>query len=204
VCDLDGDGVLTSADLFPFYREQMARMAALGQEAIRFDDVLCQFADLLRPARPGHFCVGDFLNPERVKLTGCFFNSLFDLHKFNRFEAREAKLVKQGDNYDAQHSQWNAYAAEEYTRLAAEDSGANSNNGGGGYQSYVRGRPWRAQNGPLSSLTLHPNPRALSCDVLSLPLARCSIESRGRRNGLVREIGRGGPRGVFSLLRPLV
>ena len=137
VCDLDGDGVLTSADLFPFYREQMARMASLGQEAIRFDDVLCQFADLLRPARPGHFCVGDFLNPERVKLTGCFFNSLFDLHKFNRFEAREAKLVKQGDNYDASHSQWNIYAAEEYTRLAAEDNNGGGN-GGGGYQSYVR------------------------------------------------------------------
>lgn len=137
MCDLDGDGVLTSADLFPFYREQMARMAALGQEAIRFDDVLCQFADLLHPARAGHFTLEDFLNPERVKLTGCFFSSLFDLNKFNRFEAREAKLVKQGDNYDASHSQWNIYAAEEYTRLAAEDNNGGGN-GGGGYQSYVR------------------------------------------------------------------
>ena len=109
VCDLDGDGVLTSQDIFPFYREQMARMVAQGQEAIKFEDVLCQFADLLHPARAGHFRIEDFLNPERIKLTGCFFNSLFDLNKFNRFEAREAKLVKQGDNYDASHSQWNCY-----------------------------------------------------------------------------------------------
>ena len=85
-------------------------MQAALQEVIKFEDVLCQFADLLHPAKPGHFRVEDFLNPERVKLTGCFFNALFDLNKFHRFEAREAKLVKQGDNYDASHSQWNAYA----------------------------------------------------------------------------------------------
>lgn len=110
MCDLDGDGVLTSQDIFPFYREQSAKMVAMGQEAIKFEDVLCQFADLLHPAVPGHFRLEDFLNSERIKLTGCFFSSLFDLNKFNRFEAREAKLVKQGDNYDASHSQWNIYA----------------------------------------------------------------------------------------------
>lgn len=110
MCDLDGDGVLTSSDLFPFYSQQCVKMLEVGGEVVKFEDVLCQFADLLRPARPGSIRIEDFLNPERVKLTGCFFNALFDLGKFHRFEAREVRMVKQGENYDASHSQWNCYA----------------------------------------------------------------------------------------------
>jgi serine/threonine-protein phosphatase 2A regulatory subunit B'' len=119
VCDLDGDGVLTSGDLRPLYEQQAARMAELGVEVVKFDDVLCQFADLLRPAVPGRFRLADFTHPERVKLTGVLFSALCDLEKFQRFEGREPCLVKQGENYAL--SQWDRYAAAEYTRLANEE-----------------------------------------------------------------------------------
>jgi len=102
--------VLASNDLFPFYAQQSDKMRDIGGEVVKFEDIMCQFADLLKPRKPGYLVLEDFLNPERVKLTGCFFNALFDLNKFHRFEAREVKLVKQGENYDASHSQWNVYA----------------------------------------------------------------------------------------------
>ena len=110
MCDLDSDGALTSSDLFPFYIHQCEKMKEIGGEVVKFEDIMCQFADLLKPRKPGYIVLDDFLNPERVKLTGCFFNALFDLGKFQRFEARDVKLVKQGENYDASHSQWNSYA----------------------------------------------------------------------------------------------
>jgi serine/threonine-protein phosphatase 2A regulatory subunit B'' len=119
VCDIDGDGVLTAADLRYFFDAQSARMAELGMEAIKFEDVLCQFADLLKPAQPGRFLLSDFTHPDRVKLTGVLFSALFDLEKFQRFEGREPCLVKQGENYAL--SQWDRYAAAEYTRLASEE-----------------------------------------------------------------------------------
>ena len=123
MCDLDGDGALTSADLRPFFEYQTAQLALRGPEAVKAEDVLCQFADLLHPARPGQLTIGDFLNAERVKLTGCLFNALFDADKFQRFEARMPILVKQGENYEASHAQWNLYAATEYRTLAADEGG---------------------------------------------------------------------------------
>ncbi len=119
MCDLDGDGVLTAADLRPLYDAQLARMASAGMELIKFEDVLCQFADLLQPRVPGRFLLSDFTHPERVKLTGVLFSVLFDLDKFQRFEGREPCLVKQGENYAT--SQWDRFAAGEYQRLASEE-----------------------------------------------------------------------------------
>ncbi len=109
MCDLDGDGVLTSADLRPLFAAQAAQLALRSPEVVKPEDVLCQFADLLHPERPGRIVAADFLNPERVKLTGVFFNALFDVDKFIQFESRVPIYVKQGENYEANHLQWSAF-----------------------------------------------------------------------------------------------
>lgn len=88
-------------------------------EVVKFEDVVCQFHDLLQPAVEGHILLSDFLHPTRVKLTGVLFNALFDLDKFQRFEGREAAMVKQGENMAV--SQWARFAAQEYRRLASEE-----------------------------------------------------------------------------------
>ena len=127
MCDLDGNGILTSDDLLPFFEAQAGRMRDAGLEVVKLEDVLCQFGDLLQPARDGFFTLSDFTHPERVKLTGALFNALLDLDKFQRFEGREPCMVKQGENYAL--SQWDRYAAAEYQRLASEEEGG----GGGGW-----------------------------------------------------------------------
>jgi hypothetical protein len=70
-----------------------------GLEVVKFEDILCQFSDLLRPAIDGKLTFDCFVHPDRVKLTGVLFNALIDLEKFQRFEGREPTYVKQGENF---------------------------------------------------------------------------------------------------------
>jgi serine/threonine-protein phosphatase 2A regulatory subunit B'' len=130
VCDVDGDGVLTSRDLRFFYDDQARRMRDHGMEVVKFEDILCQLHDLLKPRVEGRILLSDFTRPDRIKLTGVLFNALFDLDKFQRFEGREPAFVKQVENYTL--SQWDRYAAIEYQRLASEEEDAQSLVVGGG------------------------------------------------------------------------
>jgi hypothetical protein len=122
VCDIDGDGVLTPRDLRWFYDDQARRMRDHGMEVVKFEDILCQLHDLLKPDVEGRLLLRDFVRPERIKLTGALFNALFDLDKFQRFEGREAKMVKQIENYA--QSQWDAFAAVERVHCVARGARA--------------------------------------------------------------------------------
>lgn len=121
-------------DLRYFWPDQSKRMREHGLEVVRFEDVLCQFHDLLQPAVEGRITYGDFTHPARVKLTGALFSALWDLDKFQRFEAREAAMVKQGENFNV--TQWDRYAAAEYQRLAAEEEDGAGGGGAAGTLSW--------------------------------------------------------------------
>ncbi len=51
--DLDCDGVLRPKELHYFYEEQMKRLEHMAQEAVTFEDVICQLHDMLQPAVEG-------------------------------------------------------------------------------------------------------------------------------------------------------
>jgi serine/threonine-protein phosphatase 2A regulatory subunit B'' len=127
VVDLDGDGILSPEDMRVFYTEQHARMQELRMEAVAFQDLMTQKTDLLKPDRPSHFELKDFLDPTRVKLTGVLFSCLFNISKFQAFEARDAVLVKQQLNNEG-ISQWDRFASVEYMRLAEEEEGGIEDN----------------------------------------------------------------------------
>jgi serine/threonine-protein phosphatase 2A regulatory subunit B'' len=120
VCDVDGDRVITPPDVAYFYKHQLARMQELGNEPVKLDDIITQMSDLLKPDVPGHFELKDFLEPTRSKLTGVFFSTLFNLSKFQQFEAKDAVVVKQELNTSG-ITQWDRYASVEYMRLAEEE-----------------------------------------------------------------------------------
>lgn len=98
-------------------------MRSFGMEVIAFPDVMCQMCDLLKPARDGRLTLADFLHPDRVKLTGALFSAMFNLSKFQAFEARDPVVVKQELNLQGT-SQWDRYAQAEYARLASEEEEA--------------------------------------------------------------------------------
>lgn len=120
VCDVDGDRVITPPDMAYFYKQQLVRMVELGNEPVKLEDVVTQMTDLLKPQVPGHFRLGDFLEPTRCRLTGVFFSTLFNLGKFLQFEAKDPIVVKQELNTQG-ISQWDRYASAEYLRLAEEE-----------------------------------------------------------------------------------
>ena len=84
-------------------------MRAFGLEVVSFADVLCQMSDLVKPAVPGRITLRDMLRPDRVKLVGVLFNALFNLSKFQAFEARDPVLVKSELNSGG-ITQWDRYA----------------------------------------------------------------------------------------------
>jgi serine/threonine-protein phosphatase 2A regulatory subunit B'' len=124
VCDIDGDGILTMRDLRYFAEDHATRMREHGMEVVKFEDIICQLHDLLKPRVEGQILYTDFTAKDRIKLTGALFSALFDLDKFQRFEGRDPKLVKQVENYA--QSQWDSFCASEYLRLASEEEEAQS------------------------------------------------------------------------------
>lgn len=119
-CDLDGDGRLTPEELLAFYRGQLARVAAVGQEPVHFRDVLCQMVDLIFPADCAAITLQDLCRPERRHVSGLLFDVLFNVHKFLRFESRDPFQEKQRRE-DGFGSDWDRFAHWEYLRLASEE-----------------------------------------------------------------------------------
>lgn len=124
-CDLDGDGILTPEEMHSFYRVQLHRAVSWGQEAIEFGDVLCQLVDLIDPVDPRAITVADLLKADKRSLTGILFDALFNVQKFLKFETRDPfqEKMKREDGFA---SEWDRFAAIEYSRLADADGGRQS------------------------------------------------------------------------------
>ena len=117
--DMDDDGRITSADCRYFYGPQLDRMACLGHETVPFEDIMCQLNDILKPEEEGEILLRYFLSPDRIALTGVFFNALFNLNKFIAFEQRDPFALRQAAASGL--TAWDRFAGQEYTRLAMEE-----------------------------------------------------------------------------------
>lgn len=81
--DVNEDGVIHYDEMKFFYTHQLRRMEALGQEVVPFADICCQLCDLIEPKSAEEFYLTDFTRPpEKMRLSGVFFNVLFNLQKF--------------------------------------------------------------------------------------------------------------------------
>ncbi|KAF1795852.1 EF-hand domain pair [Phytophthora cactorum] len=93
--DTNEDGVLRADEMRVFYRHQIHRMECLGHEVVPFEDILCQMSDLLHPEKEGEFYHKDFIRLDKIRVSGVFFNVLFNLSKFIEFEQRDPFLLRQ-------------------------------------------------------------------------------------------------------------
>ncbi|KAL6208796.1 hypothetical protein ACLB2K_019741 [Fragaria x ananassa] len=123
--DLDGNGVLTRNELQFFYEEQLHRMECMAQEPVLFEDILCQIVDMIGPEKEDYFTLRDL---KGCKLSGNFFNILFNLNKFIAFESRDPFLIRQ-EREDPSLTEWDRFAHREYIRLSMEEDGENASNG---------------------------------------------------------------------------
>ncbi|DAZ98907.1 TPA: hypothetical protein N0F65_001346 [Lagenidium giganteum] len=120
--DTNEDGVIRADEMRPFYRQQIHRMENLGHEVVPFEDILCQMSDLLHPAKDGEFQFKDFIREDKIRVSGVFFNVLFNLGKFIEFEQRDPFLLRQ-QLAEPELTDWDRYARSEYARLAMEEEG---------------------------------------------------------------------------------
>lgn len=129
--DLDGDGILLGHELRHFYEEQLHRMECLQQEAILYEDIMCQMSDMIKPAEEGTFTLRDL---KRCPLSGNLFNVLGNLNKFIAFETRDPFMIRQ--EREDQLSEWDRFARAEYVRLSMDEEATEdgmSDGGGGGW-----------------------------------------------------------------------
>ncbi|KAG0624974.1 hypothetical protein M758_2G017900 [Ceratodon purpureus] len=123
--DLDCDGVITPNEMQYFYEEQLHRMECMAQEPVLFEDIVCQMADMIGPAKEGILTLRDL---KRCKLSGNFFNILFNLNKFVAFETRDPFLIRQ-EREEPTLTEWDRFAHMEYIRLSMEEDGEDASNG---------------------------------------------------------------------------
>eukprot|EP00249_Psilotum_nudum_P014335 c24772_g2_i1 orf=649-1878(-) len=122
--DLDSDGVITPNEMQYFYEEQLHRMECMAHEPVLFEDILCQMVDMICPQKEGVLTLRDL---KRCKLSGNFFNILFNLNKFVAFETRDPILIRQ-EREDPTLTEWDRFAHKEYIRLSMDD-GEDASNG---------------------------------------------------------------------------
>lgn len=125
--DLDGNGIITPAEMQFFYEEQLHRMECMAQEPVLFEDILCQIVDMVAPENKTHFTLGDI---KACKLSANVFNILFNLNKFMAFESRDPFLIRQ-ERENPTLTQWDHFAHREYIRLSMEEDGEDASNGSG-------------------------------------------------------------------------
>eukprot|EP00662_Eupelagonemidae_sp_cell21_P007720 gene7720-19822_t len=122
-CDLDGDGVHTTTpmvlsgwELAHFFSEQRMRMEASFQDTIAWEDILCQMTDIIKPANPKEIRLLDL---KGCRLSGNFFNSLFNLNKFIAFEQRDP-FAAHAEKQLPEKTEWDRFAKVEYDRMSHE------------------------------------------------------------------------------------
>ncbi|XVF38475.1 hypothetical protein REPUB_Repub20aG0105500 [Reevesia pubescens] len=125
--DLDGNGVLTPNEMQFFYEEQLHRMECMAQEAVLFEDILCQIVDMIGPENEGYITLRDLKD---CKLSGNIFNILFNLNKFIAFESRDPFLIRQ-ERENPTLTEWDRFAHREYIRLSMEEDVEDASNGSG-------------------------------------------------------------------------
>ncbi|XP_042395201.1 serine/threonine protein phosphatase 2A regulatory subunit B''beta-like [Zingiber officinale] len=125
--DLDGNGIITSTEMQFFYEEQLHRMECMAQEAVLFEDILCQMIDMIGPENESYFTLLDL---KGSKLSGNIFNILFNLNKFMAFETRDPFLIRQ-ERENPTLTEWDRFAHREYIRLSMEEDCEDVSNGSG-------------------------------------------------------------------------
>ncbi|KAI8539537.1 hypothetical protein RHMOL_Rhmol09G0190800 [Rhododendron molle] len=125
--DLDGNGILTRNEMQFFYEEQLHRMECMAQEPVLFEDILCQIVDMIGPENDKYFTLSDL---KGSKLSGSFFNILFNLNKFMAFETRDPFLIRQ-ERENPNLTEWDRFAHREYIRLSMEEDAEDASNGSG-------------------------------------------------------------------------
>ncbi|KAM3727677.1 Serine/threonine-protein phosphatase 2A regulatory subunit B'' subunit beta [Dirofilaria immitis] len=115
--DLDGDGVLSMYEMEYFYNGVKNKMDQHNIDSMRFDDVICNLLDLIRPKQPNVISLSDL---KKCPLCTRFFNTFVNWVKYYEQEASEGERATVTDG-EEELNDWDRYCLEEYEALMADD-----------------------------------------------------------------------------------
>ncbi|VDK89465.1 unnamed protein product [Litomosoides sigmodontis] len=115
--DLDGDGLLSMYEMEYFYNGVKNKMDQHNIDSMRFDDVLCNLLDLIRPRQPNVVSLSDL---KKCPLCARFFNTFVNWVKYYEQEASEGERATVTDG-EEELNDWDRYCLEEYEALMADD-----------------------------------------------------------------------------------
>ncbi|CAG9534305.1 unnamed protein product [Cercopithifilaria johnstoni] len=115
--DLDGDGLLSMYEMEYFYNGIKNKMDQHNIDSMRFDDVVCNLLDLIRPRQPNVVSLSDL---KKCPLCARFFNTFVNWVKYYEQEASEGERATVTDG-EEELNEWDRYCLEEYEALMADD-----------------------------------------------------------------------------------
>uniref|UniRef100_A0A9J2PII0 EF-hand domain-containing protein n=1 Tax=Ascaris lumbricoides TaxID=6252 RepID=A0A9J2PII0_ASCLU len=117
VLDLDGDGFLSLYEMEYFYNGVKSKMDQHNIDSMRFDDVVCNLLDLVRPRQPNVITLSDL---KKCSMCTRFFNTFINWVKYYEQESSEGERATVTDG-EEELSDWDRYCLEEYEALMADD-----------------------------------------------------------------------------------
>lgn len=80
-------------DLEQFYSEQVHRMECLGHDVVMLKDIVCQGLDMVRGPSSSRMYLTR-MDLRKSKLSGDFFNIMFNINKFYSQEQRDSFRIR--------------------------------------------------------------------------------------------------------------
>ncbi|VDM36567.1 unnamed protein product [Toxocara canis] len=117
ILDLDGDGFLSLYEMEYFYNGVKSKMDQHNIDSMRFDDVVCNLLDLVRPQQPNVITLSDL---KKCLMCTRFFNTFVNWVKYYEQESSEGERATVTDG-EEELSDWDRYCLEEYEALMADD-----------------------------------------------------------------------------------
>jgi len=118
VLDTDGDGVISTSDMWYFYEELQGRLRSMGEEIVPFPELLNEFNDMISPARPSRITAGEL---RRSSLAYNIISALTNVRKHVAWEGLACAKAAGRDSAVRDTTDWDLFAEREYRRLAEAD-----------------------------------------------------------------------------------
>ena len=129
VLDVDGDGYLTSRDMWWFYEELQSRLEAMDEELVPFEELVNEFMDIVKPAARGRLSLTEL---RRCGLGYNIVSALTNVRKYIAWEGLSCEKAAGRASNLRDTRDWDLFADSEYRRLVETEDEAGSGEAEGG------------------------------------------------------------------------
>jgi len=116
--DVDCDGVLDRQDMWYFYEDMQARLEAMGEEVVPFNELVNELCDIVRPQVRGHISLAEL---KKSQLGYNVVSALTNVRKYIAWEGLSCEKAAGRASNLRDTRDWDLFADSEYRRLVESD-----------------------------------------------------------------------------------